>query len=81
VSIPFFENQLILLIRIDKDGFFAEPVDPKIVVDYLDIIKNPMDFSTILKKLDDHEYISLEQMEVRCVSFFAFFIKIIDRMM
>jgi len=32
--------------------------------DYHDIVKNPMDYGTIRKKLDGGLYISLEQFEV-----------------
>lgn len=32
--------------------------------DYHDIIKHPMDFGTVRKKLDDGEYSNLEQFEV-----------------
>jgi hypothetical protein len=34
--------------------------------DYHDIIKHPMDFSTIRKKLDKGAYSNLEQFEVGC---------------
>lgn len=48
-----------------KDTYevFAEPVDPEEVPDYYDFIKNPMDFSTIRKKLAKGVYVSLEQFE------------------
>ncbi|KAI8991201.1 hypothetical protein BDF20DRAFT_843260 [Mycotypha africana] len=40
----------------DAYGFFLEPVDPKYVPDYLKIIKHPMDFSTMRKKIENGEY-------------------------
>jgi hypothetical protein len=44
------------------------------VPDYLKIIKNPMDFSKMSKKLQAGEYTSLSQFEVReiCPCFFLF---------
>ncbi|PHZ17055.1 Bromodomain-containing protein, partial [Rhizopus microsporus ATCC 52813] len=35
---------------------FLEPVDPNYVPDYLKVIKSPMDFSTMQKKLDSGQY-------------------------
>lgn len=37
-------------------GFFLEPVNPDYVPDYLKIIKSPMDFSTMRKKIENGEY-------------------------
>ncbi|KAI8374745.1 uncharacterized protein BYT42DRAFT_547734 [Radiomyces spectabilis] len=48
------------LIRKDQYGFFLEPVDTRIVTDYLDVIKHPMDFSTMRKKLERDEYKHLD---------------------
>ncbi|XP_024518237.1 uncharacterized protein LOC9638922 isoform X2 [Selaginella moellendorffii] len=47
----------------DTYGVFAEPVDPEEIPDYLDIIKEPMDFSTIKKKLSKGAYGSIELFE------------------
>eukprot|EP00352_Strombidinopsis_acuminata_P000896 CAMPEP_0176344790 /NCGR_PEP_ID=MMETSP0126-20121128/4956_1 /TAXON_ID=141414 ORGANISM="Strombidinopsis acuminatum, Strain SPMC142" /NCGR_SAMPLE_ID=MMETSP0126 /ASSEMBLY_ACC=CAM_ASM_000229 /LENGTH=52 /DNA_ID=CAMNT_0017691411 /DNA_START=1825 /DNA_END=1983 /DNA_ORIENTATION=- len=35
---------------------FHEPVDPEYygILDYFDVVKKPMDFGTIYKKLDSH---------------------------
>ncbi|KAI4366263.1 hypothetical protein MLD38_022158 [Melastoma candidum] len=47
----------------DTYGVFSEPVDPEELPDYHDIIKHPMDFGTVRKKLDDGEYPNLEKFE------------------
>ncbi|KAF1386402.1 hypothetical protein PFLUV_G00094450 [Perca fluviatilis] len=47
----------------DQYSIFAQPVNVKEVADYLDHIKNPMDFSTMRKRIDAHEYRSLEEFE------------------
>lgn len=40
----------------DADRVFAKPVDTKIVHNYLEFIKQPMDISTIRQKLDSNQY-------------------------
>lgn len=35
----------------DTYQIFAEPVDADVVLDYYDVIKDPMDFSTMKKRL------------------------------
>ncbi|KAK5866852.1 hypothetical protein PBY51_011393 [Eleginops maclovinus] len=49
----------------DKDQYsiYAQPVNIKEVPDYLDHVKNPMDFSTMRKRIDAHEYGSLDDFE------------------
>ncbi|OWM81175.1 hypothetical protein CDL15_Pgr007206 [Punica granatum] len=47
----------------DTHGVFSEPVDPEELPDYHDIIKHPMDFGTVRKKLEDGAYANLEQFE------------------
>jgi hypothetical protein len=42
--------------RRDAYGFFLEPVNPKLVPDYLKVIKSPMDFSTMRKKIEAGAY-------------------------
>ena len=37
---------------------FSEPVDGNVILDYYEVVKNPMTFNTILGKLDDNEYTS-----------------------
>ncbi|KAJ4916272.1 DNA-binding bromodomain-containing protein [Raphanus sativus] len=47
----------------DTYGVYSDPVDPEELPDYHEIITNPMDFSTLRKKLDSGAYASLEQFE------------------
>ncbi|KAL0694993.1 hypothetical protein Bca4012_062173 [Brassica carinata] len=47
----------------DTYGVYSDPVDPEELPDYHEIITNPMDFSTVRKKLDSGAYASLEQFE------------------
>ncbi|KAH7404578.1 hypothetical protein KP509_15G032800 [Ceratopteris richardii] len=44
----------------DRFGIFAEPVDPKEVPNYYDIIKGPMDFRTMRSRIDSGHYCSIE---------------------
>ncbi|CAJ2647587.1 unnamed protein product [Trifolium pratense] len=68
---PLPDKKLLLSIldrlqKKDTHGVFSEPVDPKELPDYQDVIKDPMDFGTIRKKLDgDGGLLSLEQFEAR----------------
>ena len=50
--------------KFDKMYIFAEPVNTELVPDYLTFIKTPMDLSTMIKKLDNHEYRTLSSFEV-----------------
>ncbi|KAM8861150.1 bromodomain-containing protein 1-like isoform 1-T1 [Synchiropus picturatus] len=47
----------------DSYSIFALPVSTVEVPDYLDHIKNPMDFSTMRKRIDDHHYRNLDEFE------------------
>eukprot|EP00256_Glycine_max_P056487 XP_014624013.1 bromodomain-containing protein 1-like isoform X3 [Glycine max] len=48
----------------DTYGVFADLVDPKELPDYHDVIKHPMDFATMRKKLgNESSYTTLEQFE------------------
>ena len=47
----------------DKNKVFAFPVDRSVVPDYYDIIKSPMDFSTISRKIDEHDYETFQQFQ------------------
>lgn len=49
----------------DRQEYFKSPVTKHEVPDYYDIIKEPMCWDTIDKKLDSHEYLDLAQFKVR----------------
>ncbi|KAL2326094.1 hypothetical protein Fmac_025152 [Flemingia macrophylla] len=73
---PFPDKKLLLFIldrlqKKDTHGVFSEPVDPKELPDYHDIIKQPMDFGTVRKKLDKGLYPDLEQFEVGVAIFWT----------
>ncbi|KAL1060745.1 hypothetical protein V6Z11_1Z073300 [Gossypium hirsutum] len=56
-----------ILQRKDTQKIFAEPVDPEEVEFYYDVIKEPMDFGTIAKKLNEGSYQTLEEFEARAL--------------
>ncbi|KAG2319644.1 hypothetical protein Bca4012_054113 [Brassica carinata] len=65
---PLPDKQLLVFIldrlqKKDTYGVYSDPVDPEELPDYHEIITNPMDFSTVRKKLDSGAYASLEQFE------------------
>lgn len=47
----------------DNQEIFSEPVDVDEVPDYMDVVKEPMDLSTMRKKLNASEYFALDEME------------------
>ncbi|XP_068668999.1 uncharacterized protein [Aristolochia californica] len=57
------ELVLDMLQKHDKERIFAEPVNPEEVEHYYDIIKHPMDLSTMRTKLHEGKYETLEQFE------------------
>ncbi|KAI7979622.1 Bromodomain and PHD finger-containing protein 3 [Camellia lanceoleosa] len=71
--VPFMPEKRILqlvldiLQRRDTHEIFAEPVDPKEVEDYYEIIKEPMDFGTMRAKHHEGMYTNLEQFEARAI--------------
>ncbi|CAH2067571.1 unnamed protein product [Thlaspi arvense] len=69
---PLPDKKLLLFIvdrlqKKDTYGVYSDPVDPEELPDYHDIIKNPMDFSTLRRKLESGAYASLEQFEASLV--------------
>ncbi|XP_074275582.1 uncharacterized protein LOC141599467 [Silene latifolia] len=67
-STPLPDKKLLLFIldrlqKKDTYGVFADPVDAEELPDYHEIIDNPMDFSTVRKKLEDGSYGHLEDFE------------------
>jgi hypothetical protein len=50
--------------RKDVNGFFAYPVNDMIAPGYSLIIANPMDFSTIMTKIDCNEYDNVLEFKV-----------------
>lgn len=61
--VPYLRKLLKTLTLLDEDDVFEKPVDLKIVPTYTEIIKNPMDFSTISSKIDKYCYTSLQEFE------------------
>ncbi|EDO40569.1 predicted protein [Nematostella vectensis] len=47
----------------DPGEIFSDPVDTNEVLDYLDVIKQPMDFSTMRSRIDSNFYHTIEQFE------------------
>ena len=54
----------LLSCRKDPQGIFAEPVTDEIAPGYSALISNPMDFSTIAKKIDTLQYQSVDEYKV-----------------
>ncbi|KAK4471892.1 hypothetical protein MN116_005278 [Schistosoma mekongi] len=62
---PFVVFQLRFIDKLqalDTNQFFAKPVEPSLAPDYALIIKNPMDFSTIRKKIENFDYITMDDL-------------------
>ncbi|KAL2635148.1 hypothetical protein R1flu_006627 [Riccia fluitans] len=62
-SKPLLDSVLDKLQKKDTYGVFAEPVDAEQVPDYYDVIKEPMDFGTMRKKINKGSYTSVEVFE------------------
>ncbi|KAL0701935.1 hypothetical protein Bca4012_058057 [Brassica carinata] len=65
---PLPDKKLLLFIldRVQKKdtyGVYSDPVDSEELPDYHEIIKNPMDFTTLREKLEAGAYSTLEQFE------------------
>ncbi|XP_058090600.1 uncharacterized protein LOC131237010 [Magnolia sinica] len=66
LATPLPDKKLLVFIldrlqKKDTYGVFSEPVDPDELPDYHEVIENPMDFSTVRKKLSSGAYANLEQ--------------------
>ena len=59
----FLKRILGLLIDMDKNRIFVSPVDPKEAPTYYETIKEPMDFSLMLNKINEMKYDKFEQFE------------------
>lgn len=59
----FLRKILDILTEQDTTEIFREPVDPDEVPDYLDLIKKPMDFSTMRDKVEDFKYETFDEFE------------------
>ncbi|PWA68016.1 bromodomain-containing protein [Artemisia annua] len=67
-STPLPDKKLLVFIlerlqKKDTHGVFSDPVDPNELPDYHEIIKQPMDFGTLRRKLDGGGYANLEELE------------------
>jgi len=56
-------NVLVHLIKKDKHGFFYDPVTEEVAPDYFIIVKCPMDFATMKKKLNEGFYKDFKSFE------------------
>ncbi|KAL7067318.1 bromodomain-containing protein [Cryptosporidium serpentis] len=68
VKRPRRPNEILLeivrrLYKRDRQQIFAEPVNAELVPDYYQVIKNPMDFSTMRNKVIQEEYKDFESFE------------------
>lgn len=57
----------LLSCRKDPQGIFAEPVTDDIAPGYSALISNPMDFSTMAKKIDTLQYQSVDEYKVEII--------------
>ncbi|XP_071692243.1 uncharacterized protein [Rutidosis leptorrhynchoides] len=66
VPLPDKRTLELILDKLQKKdiyGVYAEPVDPDELPDYHDVIKHPMDFATVRKKLAKGSYLTLKEFE------------------
>lgn len=64
VLFPYQDNLRAILQRVaslDRNSLLLEPVSAEQVPDYYEIVKRPMDWSTILKKINEYRYDSVIQ--------------------
>lgn len=60
----FKEISMFFYLRKDIYGIFAFPVTDAIAPNYSSVVTNPMDFSTMMYKIENLEYPSLEAFKV-----------------
>ncbi|KAI3825803.1 hypothetical protein L1987_07450 [Smallanthus sonchifolius] len=66
VSMPDKRTLELILDKLQKKdiyGVYTKPVDPEELPDYHDVIKHPMDFATVRKKLAKGLYLTLKEFE------------------
>ena len=61
----------VFLYRKDIYGIFAFPVTDAIAPNYSSVVTNPMDFSTMMYKIENLQYPSLEAFRVIILSAFS----------
>ncbi|KAI0988879.1 hypothetical protein GJ496_007734 [Pomphorhynchus laevis] len=62
ISLRLFLREMLSRFVHDKRfTLFRSPVDPSKVIDYYDIIKQPIDLSLIMSKIDKHNYFTVDQ--------------------
>lgn len=50
---------------LDRNHYFATPVNPETAPGYYELIDKPMHWEKIKQKLDDHEYLNVQDFKVR----------------
>jgi len=64
---PFYTGcrAILRVLRMRKESRpFLEPVNTALVLDYLNVVKTPMDFATVSQKLDGREYGTYEEFAI-----------------
>ncbi|KAH7548215.1 hypothetical protein JRO89_XS14G0084400 [Xanthoceras sorbifolium] len=75
IPLPAKEKLVLMMEKLkrkDYYGIFAKPVDPNEVDQYYDVIKEPMDFSTIANKIDRGSYKTLNDFEPEIIILIRF---------
>ena len=70
--LPYVNMTVIFSLSFRKDvyGIFSYPVTDAIAPNYSKIIKNPMDFSTMMFKIENRQYPNIETFKVSHFMFF-----------
>ncbi|KAL3692799.1 hypothetical protein R1sor_006450 [Riccia sorocarpa] len=72
ISRPLLDGVLDKLQKKDTYGVFVEPVDAEQVPDYYDVLKEPMDFGTMRKKVNKGSYTTVETFERYRAGYFGY---------